>query len=572
MPNKLPIGWVKTQLGEVCAKVATIRPEDSPDTEFTYFDIGGIDNQSNRIVETKTFVGREAPSRARQSVRKDDILFSTVRTYLKKIARIEQDYSHPVASTGFTVIRAAEGVSPQFLFSQVLSEDFLQPIHALQTGSSYPAVRDKDVFAQPIRLAPSPEQERIVAKLDSLLSRVAAGETATRRALDRLQRYRATVLHAAVTGELTRDWRKSHKPSESGAQLLKRLLEERRARWEEAELERLQGAGKPPRDDKWKKRYPDPKPPKTGGLPSLPKEWVWTNLSQLKVYSIYGPRFGKSDYSRKGVAVLRTTDIDERGHVSLENCPKLPLSENEFQKYKVQVGDLLITRTGSIGTLAIFNDTVRAIPGAYLLHYRLISPALAKMAYTFLISPNGHNQLWEQSAGSGRQNLSVPGLENISLPMPPLAEQKEIISQIERRQTAADRLAATLNDQLDRAQATRRSLLRDAFAGKLVPQDPHDEPASILLERIRTTRQAETKKTKAKRMPKSRVHIQPRSLLEVLLEHKRPLSPEELFRAAGYSEESVDSFYAELRELTTPPAKIEEIRSKGKHPLLKACL
>src|SRR3954471_9820589 len=124
MPDKIPKGWVETTLGEVCARVATIRPEDSPDTEFTYFDIGGIDNQSNRIVETKTLVGRDAPSRARQSVHKDDILFSTVRTYLKKIARIEQDYPNPVASTGFTVIRAAEGVSPRFLFSQVLSEDF----------------------------------------------------------------------------------------------------------------------------------------------------------------------------------------------------------------------------------------------------------------------------------------------------------------------------------------------------------------------------------------------------------------------------------------------------------------
>src|SRR5512132_2394688 len=120
MPTELPKGWVKTPLGEVCAKVATTQPEDSPDVEFTYFDIGGIDNQSNRVVETKTFVGREAPSRARQSVRKGDILFSTVRTYLKKIALIEQDYPNPVASTGFAVIRAAEGVSPQFLFQQVL--------------------------------------------------------------------------------------------------------------------------------------------------------------------------------------------------------------------------------------------------------------------------------------------------------------------------------------------------------------------------------------------------------------------------------------------------------------------
>src|SRR4051812_5124133 len=108
MPEKLPKGWVKTNLGEVCLSVASIQPEGFPDTEFTYFDIGGIDNESNRVASTKTVVGRNAPSRARQALRKNDILFSTVRTYLRKIARVERDYPNPVASTGFAVIRAAE--------------------------------------------------------------------------------------------------------------------------------------------------------------------------------------------------------------------------------------------------------------------------------------------------------------------------------------------------------------------------------------------------------------------------------------------------------------------------------
>jgi len=230
MPDELPKGWIKTTLGEVCLPVGTIQPGDSPDIEFTYFDIGGIDNARNIIAETKTISGRDAPSRARQAVRKGDILFSTVRTYLRKIALVEQDYPSPVASTGFTVIRAAKGVSAQFLFFQILSEDFLQPLHALQSGSSYPAVRDRDVFAQPILLPPTAEQERIAAKLNAALSAVQRAETAARRAQERLKRYRAAVLHAAVTGELTRGWLKTHKPNETGAQLLKRLLHERRAR------------------------------------------------------------------------------------------------------------------------------------------------------------------------------------------------------------------------------------------------------------------------------------------------------------------------------------------------------
>lgn len=311
MTDKLPEGWVKTTLAEVCVKVETIQPEASPDIEFTYFDIGGIDNQSNRIAETKAFAGRESPSRARQSVRRDDILFSTVRTYLKKIARIEREYPNPVASTGFTVIRAADGVSPQFLFAQILSEEFLQPLHALQTGSSYPAVRDKDVFAQPIRLAPTSEQERIVAKLDSMLARVAKGEAAARRALDRIQRYRAAVLHAAVTGELTRDWRKSNKPEETGAQLLKRLLTERRTRWEEAELKRLHAAGKPPKDDEWKKRYPAPDTTEIADLPTLPKTWTWASADQLTDATrpiTYGVIKLGSKVSG-GVPILRSSDV-----------------------------------------------------------------------------------------------------------------------------------------------------------------------------------------------------------------------------------------------------------------------
>ena len=124
MPLELPQGWVRTTLGEVCLRVGTIRPEDAPTAEFTYFDIGGIDNQRSCIAATKTIVGRSAPSRARQAVRKYDILFSTVRTYLKNVACIENDYPNPVASTGFTVIRPAEGVLSRFVLYQVLSDVF----------------------------------------------------------------------------------------------------------------------------------------------------------------------------------------------------------------------------------------------------------------------------------------------------------------------------------------------------------------------------------------------------------------------------------------------------------------
>jgi type I restriction enzyme, S subunit len=109
MPENLPRGWVKVNLGDVCLPVATINPEDFRGTEFTYFDIGGIDNKTNRIAETKLINSLNAPSRARQALQTGDILFATVRTYLRNVARLDREYPNPVASTGFAVIRAAEG-------------------------------------------------------------------------------------------------------------------------------------------------------------------------------------------------------------------------------------------------------------------------------------------------------------------------------------------------------------------------------------------------------------------------------------------------------------------------------
>jgi type I restriction enzyme S subunit len=555
MPDKLPKGWVKTTLAEVCARVATIRPEDSPDIEFTYFDIGGIDNQSNRIVETKTFLGYQAPSRARQSVRKDDILFSTVRTNLKKIARIEQDFPNPVASTGFAAIRAAEAVLPLFLFWQVLSEDFLQPLHRFQSGSSYPAVRDKDVFAQPIRLAPTNEQERIVAKLDTLLSRLAAGEAAARRALHRLERYRVTVLQAAVTGKLTSDWRKTHPLEETGAQVLKRLSAKRRDRWEDAELKRLRAGGKPPKDEKWKKKYKEPAPPRMDGLPHLPTNWKWARLEMIAEIgsgmSVSQNRLIKNSIS---VPYLRVGNV-LRGRLDLSKIRTIRVNRDQLHSLLLQPGDILFNEGGDrdkLGRGWIWEGQIpKCIHQNHVFRARLMNQSLVDPR---LISHWGNTfgQRFFMRHGTQTVNLASINrsvLAQLPVPLIPVAEQSVIIQELDRRLKAADRLATTLNRQLKQAGNTRQSLLREAFAGKLIAQDPTDEPASVLQQRIRAAREAEAKKPKAKRMPKRNTTRTRRSLLDVLREHKKPITPEQLFREAHFQASEVDSFYRELASL-----------------------
>jgi len=101
----LPDGWVRVELGAITDDVLKTNPKEKPNERFTYLDIASIDNATNRITSPKYYMGKEAPSRARQVVRSGDILFSTVRTYLKNIAMVDDGYDGQVASTGFCVIR-----------------------------------------------------------------------------------------------------------------------------------------------------------------------------------------------------------------------------------------------------------------------------------------------------------------------------------------------------------------------------------------------------------------------------------------------------------------------------------
>jgi type I restriction enzyme S subunit len=590
MPEKLPTGWVKTNLGEVCLPVATIQPEDSPDTEFTYFDIGGIDNETNRIAETKPVTGRSAPSRARHALRKDDILFSTVRTYLRKIARVERDYPNPVASTGFAVIRAAQGVSSQFLFFQVLSEKFLQPLHALQTGSSYPAVRARNVFDQPILLPPTHEQEQIAAKLSAAFSAVERAETAARRAQKRLDRYRAAVLDAAVSGELSRTWRESQENEivapDTGEILLQRLLVVRRSRWEQAEVRRFDAVAQIRKGDKWKLRYRESIPPQTDGLPELPKRWAWISIDQLSWSSGYGTSV-KCTYEGKGPAVLRIPNIRNRT-IHFDDL-KFATTSKEFNDDDFVVpGDLLLIRTNGskdlIGRVAIVKDKPPKECGfaSYLIRFRLVGDETVWSWIALAWDSSMLRSSIESRAATtaGQYNVSLSGLADLAVPLPPRDEQAEIVGEVERRMAAADRLQAALEQQLTRAGATRQSLLSEAFSGLLIPQNPDDEPASVVLKNIRDAREKEAQKPRGKRMtkskPKSKVVLRP--LLEILREHHGPMTPEQLFSDSGYQwefdenecrQEVVDRFYEELRKLVGQNGPVTEQRANRNKVLLE---
>ena len=460
--------------------------------------------------------------------------------------------ANPLATNqGFKSFVLSEGILPEYVYFYLRRAK--EEITKLASGTTFVEISARACAGIPLPIAPSGEQVRIVAKLDALLSRVAAGEAATRRALERLKRYRAAVLHAAVTGELTRDWRKTHKPAETGPQLLKRLLQERRARWEETELKRHRAVGKSPKGDKWKKRYSEPESPNS--FPELPRSWASVSIDQLGWTSGYGTSV-KCTYTAKGPAVLRIPNVRNR-QLDFTNLKFATSSQGISDEDFVTPGDLLLIRTNGsidlIGRAVVATTALRrkCTFASYLIRFRLVGNQTI-WSWVSLTWDSDLLRLAIRSRAAttaGQYNLSLSGLVDLPLPLPPLREQEAIAQEVARRLTAADRLAATLNRQLSRADSTRQSLLREAFTGKLVPQASKDEPAFALLERIRATREAEARKPKAKRMPKTKTIFTRRPLLEVLRKHMKLITPEQLFREAGFQPKEVDLFYRELASL-----------------------
>lgn len=175
----------------------------------------------------KVYKWKDALSRAQQIIKYGDTLFSTVRTYLKNVAFInDHAYDNQICSSGFTVIRAKyKIIAPEYLFYYSIFEGFVQPLNELQTGSSYPAVRDDDVFRQLINIPDKiEEQQSIVAEIEARFSVCDQMEETIETSLKQAEALRQSILKQAFEGKLTAQWRKDHPDLISGENSAAALL------------------------------------------------------------------------------------------------------------------------------------------------------------------------------------------------------------------------------------------------------------------------------------------------------------------------------------------------------------
>lgn len=398
-----------------------------------------------------------------------------------------------VANT-HVVIPFKNAIDSKFLWYGLNNEDFW-----VKSGTAQPFIVVSKSFERYFAIPPRVEQTRIVAKLEELLSELDAGVDELKSAQKKLAQYRQSLLKAAVDGSLTAEWRKTNPPAETGAQLLERILKERRARWEEKQLAKFKEQGKTPPKD-WQKKYPEPVQPDSAGLPELPEGWVWTSAEQLCEFITKGttPPKELDSNGAKVIPFLRVTNLTDTGALDLTD--KVFVSEQTHHGFlarsAVYPQDVLMNIVGPpLGQVSVVPSTYDEwnINQAIAI-FRAVSGIAPWFICRYLLSSVAQQWLKARSkTTAGQTNLTLEVCRNVPVPLAPQLEQDQLLIALETAISSISQQQEAIALSLKQAAAQRQNILRAAFAGQLVPQDPNDEPASVLLERIRAERAAQAK-------------------------------------------------------------------------------
>ena len=364
-------------------------------------------------------------------------------------------------------------------------------------GVLYPAVRPKDIRHYPVPVAPASEQKRVVAEIEKHFTRLDAAVALLKRVQANLKAYRASVLKAAVEGRLMPTEaelaRKERRRYESGEELLQRILRERRRRWEADRVAKMRAEGGEPENDEWKHAYREPKAPASADLPTVPEGWVWATAEQLsdETRAITYGVIKLGEHKEDGVPVLRSSDVR---HLCLELGEVKRTSRTIAANYKrtsLQGGEVLVTVRGTLGGVCVVPPRcVGFNVSREVAVLSLVEGQLAAVLAMFISSAPTQHWLMKHSRGIAYTGINIGALKELPLPLPPMAEQKRIIAEVERQLSMAKEVAGSTEVQQRRATGLRQAILKLAFEGGLVPQDPTDEPASVLLEHIRVERAA----------------------------------------------------------------------------------
>ncbi len=457
--RELPKGWIKNTLREVTTSQKGKLPKEFSEIPKDGF-IPYIDIEAFETGNIKRFAAINATTIATPN----DVLV------VWDGARFGLSGKCGGGVVGSTIVK---------LSSDIVERDYLlnfirlhyHTINSRPRGTGTPHVEPEVFWPLEIGIPPLNEQRRIVEKIETLFAQLDAGEAALKQVQQQLARYRQSVLKAAVTGALTADWRAENAHRlEHGRDLLARILKTRRENW--------QGRGK----------YKEPAVPDTSGLPELPQGWVWVSLEQL--FDIYGGATPSRRDAKNWGGDLPWVSSGEVAFCRIETTKEL-ITQAGYKSCSAKlhpVGTILLAMIGEgktrgqaaiLGIPACNNQNAAAIRVSE-------SEIPSKFVYFYLMGR--YEQSRKEGQGGNQPALNGAKVKAFLMPLACVDEMEEVVRKIEIAFDAAALTEIAIKTELTRAAALRQSILKDAFSGKLVPQDPNDEPADVLLARIRAER------------------------------------------------------------------------------------
>lgn len=376
-----------------------------------------------------------------------------------------------------------------------------QQINTRAKGSGTPHVDPDLLWNYKFPIPPLPEQSRIVAKIEELFSELDKGIENLKTARAQLKVYRQALLKHAFEGKLTADWREQNKDKlETASVLQQRIQTERAARYQQ-QLKEWEANDKQGSKPKAPKSLPPLTAEELAELPELPNGWVWARLGSVIDEPTYGTS-KKCDYEVDGTGVLRIPNVAS-GRIDTSDLKLAQFTDDEIATYKLNVGDILIIRSNGsvsiVGRCALISENdIEYLYAGYLIRLRPNS-FLIESGYllnTFSLHLTRKQIEHKAKSTSGVNNINTGEIQSLVISLCGIEEQKQIQMEIESRLSEVERLEQTITTALQQSEALRQSILKKAFSGTLVAQDANDEPASVLLARIKAEKAAQAVTTK----------------------------------------------------------------------------
>jgi type I restriction enzyme S subunit len=338
------------------------------------------------------------------------------------------------------------------------------------TGTTRLKLNQSSMKSIYVKVPPLNEQNRIVEKIEELFSELDKAAEELQKVREQLKIYRQSVLKAAFEGKLTEDWRKNHN----------NYFHELKDLFSKIAKEVFANNGK-----KSNMRKNNNFVEETKYFSPIPKKWTWVKTRNIS----YDIQYGYTKSASKnptGCKFLRITDI-QNNEVAWEEVPYCNINNKDKKKYLLKEGDILFARTGAtVGkSYLIKRDSPESIFASYLIRLKLSLFVNKLYVYYFFKSPLYWKQIKAGQVGTGQPNFNGTKLGNLLIPVCIIKEQEQIVQEIESRLSVCDKIEESVESGLIKIEHLRQSILKKAFEGKLVPQDPDDLPAEELLKQIK---------------------------------------------------------------------------------------